>query len=122
MLAAQRKDLVLTTVRCEGRVVAKDLAAELELSEDTIRRDLREPAVEGLPHRVHDGAPPASPADVAARTTTTTGTGTGAEAGLARAEDALVRPGQIVAIDGGTTARRLPPELRAAGVDVRVAS
>ncbi|MET0839042.1 MAG: DeoR family transcriptional regulator, partial [Marmoricola sp.] len=42
MLAAQRKDLILATLRAEGRVVAKELAAELELSEDTIRRDLRE--------------------------------------------------------------------------------
>lgn len=85
MLAAQRKDLVLTTVRCEGRVVAKDLA-ELALSEDATRRDLRDLAVEGLPHRVHGGAP-----------TVEVVAGIGA-------------PGWGVA------------ELRAAGVDVRVAS
>ena len=47
MLAAQRKDLILTTLRDQGRVVAKDLAAELDLSEDTIRRDLRELAADG---------------------------------------------------------------------------
>ncbi len=115
MLAAQRKDLILTTLRAEGRVVAKDLAAELERSEDTIRRDLRELAADGLLHRVHGGALPASPAvaDFAARTTI----GTGATAQVARAAAALVRPGQTVAIDGGTTARelarRLPPDLRA---------
>ena len=62
VLAAQRKDLILSTLRSEGRVVAKDLAAELELSEDTIRRDLRELAADGLLHRVHGGALPASPA------------------------------------------------------------
>lgn len=115
MLAAQRKDLILSTLRSEGRVVAKDLAAELELSEDTIRRDLRELAAEGLLHRVHGGALPASPAvaDFGVRTTI----GAGAKAEVARAAAALVRPGQTVAIDGGTTARelarRLPPDLRA---------
>jgi DeoR/GlpR family transcriptional regulator of sugar metabolism len=115
VLAAQRKDLILSTLRAEGRVVAKDLAAELELSEDTIRRDLRELAAEGLLHRVHGGALPASPAvaDFAVRTTI----GTGAKAEVAAAAAALVRPGQTVAIDGGTTARelarRLPPDLRA---------
>ena len=62
MLAAQRKDLILATLRRDGRVVAKDLAAELDLSEDTIRRDLRELAAEGRLHRVHGGALPASPA------------------------------------------------------------
>ena len=62
MLAAQRKDLILATLRSEGRVVAKELAAQLDLSEDTIRRDLRELAADGLLHRVHGGALPASPA------------------------------------------------------------
>lgn len=115
VLAAQRKDLILSTLRAEGRVVAKDLAAELELSEDTIRRDLRELAAEGLLHRVHGGALPASPAvaDFAVRTTI----GTGAKTEVAAAAAALVRPGQTIAIDGGTTARelarRLPPDLRA---------
>ena len=43
MLAAQRKDLILTTLRevSGPRWWRKDLAAELDLSEDTIRRDLR---------------------------------------------------------------------------------
>ena len=115
MLAAQRKDLILTTLREQGRVVAKDLATELDLSEDTIRRDLRELAGEGLLHRVHGGALPASPAiaDFTARTAI----GGGAKADVARTAAALVRPGQTIAIDGGTTARelarRLPPDLRA---------
>lgn len=115
MLAAQRRELILATLRRDGRVVAKDLAADLELSEDTIRRDLRELATEGLLHRVHGGALPASPAvaDFAARSAI----GTEAKAEVARVAAGLVRPGQVVAVDGGTTARelvrRLPPDLRA---------
>lgn len=115
MLAAQRKDLILATLRADGRVVAKDLAAELDLSEDTIRRDLRELAAEGRLHRVHGGALPASPAvaDFAVRT----GISTGAKVEVGRLAAGLVRPGQTVAVDGGTTAlqlvRHLPADLAA---------
>ncbi|MEV7430762.1 MULTISPECIES: DeoR/GlpR family DNA-binding transcription regulator [unclassified Nocardioides] len=115
MLAAQRKDRILATLRAEGRVVAKELAAAWDLSEDTVRRDLRELAAEGLLHRVHGGALPASPAvaDFAARTSIATD----AKTEVARLAAALVRPGQTVAVDGGTTARQLarllPPDLRA---------
>lgn len=115
MLAAQRKDRILRHLRAEGRVVAKELAAAWDLSEDTIRRDLRELAADGLLHRVHGGALPASPAvaDFTARTSIATD----AKTDVARLAAALVRPGQTIAIDGGTTARELarllPPDLRA---------
>ena len=42
MLAAQRRDLLLDRLRTEGRLVAKDLATEFGVSEDSVRRDLRE--------------------------------------------------------------------------------
>src|SRR5882762_771728 len=70
MLAAQRRDLLLARLRADGRLIAKDLARELDLSEDSIRRDLRDLAAAGLCQRVYGGALPASPAigDYAART------------------------------------------------------
>jgi DeoR/GlpR family transcriptional regulator of sugar metabolism len=115
VLAAQRKDLILATLRSDGRVVAKELAAQLELSEDTIRRDLRELASDGLLHRVHGGALPASPA--VADFTVRTGIGQEAKLEVGRLAAGLVRPGQTIAVDGGTTAlqlaRHLPRELAA---------
>jgi DeoR/GlpR family transcriptional regulator of sugar metabolism len=115
VLAAQRKDLILATLRTEGRVVAKELAADLELSEDTIRRDLRELAADGHLHRVHGGALPASPA--VADFTVRTGIRQDAKVEVGRLAAGLVRPGQTVAVDGGTTAqqlvRHLPADLRA---------
>ena len=99
MLAAQRKDLILATLRTEGRVVAKELAAELELSEDTIRRDLRELAAEGRLHRVHGGALPASPA--VADFTVAPAVRQDAKAEVGRLAAGLVRPGQTVIVDGG---------------------
>src|SRR6188472_2722316 len=69
MLVAQRRDLLIDRLRREGRLVAKDLAAELGVTEDSVRRDLRELAAAGLCQRVYGGALPVSPAvvDYAAR-------------------------------------------------------
>lgn len=115
MLTSERKARILEVLRRDGRLVAKGFAQDLGLSEDTIRRDLRELAGDGLLQRVHGGALPASPAvaDFGAREQT----GSAAKQALGRAGARLIRPGQIVFLDGGTTnvqlARQLPPDLRA---------
>lgn len=102
MLAAARKDLLLERLRRDGRLVAKDLAAELDLSEDSVRRDLRELATEGLLTRVYGGALPASPAtaDYEARSHIATASKTRVAARAA----ALIEPRTTVILDGGTTA------------------
>jgi DeoR/GlpR family transcriptional regulator of sugar metabolism len=117
MLTAERKDLLLTRLARDGRLVAKTMAAELRTSEDTIRRDLRELAAEGRLQRVHGGALPSSPAvaNFAARQTI----GTDAKAAVARQAAALVQPGQTIVIDGGTTALHLVQAL-APGLDATV--
>lgn len=63
MLSAQRKDHLRQILRRDGRVVAKDVAADLGVSEDSIRRDLRELADAGELVRVYGGALPIPPAD-----------------------------------------------------------
>src|SRR3954454_3412690 len=62
MLAAERRDLLLSRLEADGKLVAKDVAAELGISEDSVRRDLRELAAAGLCQRVYGGALPVSPA------------------------------------------------------------
>ena len=115
MLASQRKKLLLDRLAAEGQLVAKSLALELGTSEDTIRRDLRELAAEGKLQRVHGGALPASAAmgDLQAREQVSVAD----KAALGRWGAALVQPGQVVILDGGTTAlqvaRHLAPGLRA---------
>ncbi|MFI9813855.1 DeoR/GlpR family DNA-binding transcription regulator [Saccharothrix variisporea] len=101
MLAAQRRDLLLERLRVDGRIVAKDLAAELGMSEDSIRRDLRELAAAGLCQRVYGGALPVSPA-IADYTTRQELETSGKERVAARAA-ALLEPGSTVILDGGTT-------------------
>ena len=115
MLTRQRKELLLKILREDGQIVAKTLSEKLGLSEDTIRRDLRELAKEGLLERVHGGALPASPAlgNFAQRQQISAD----CKPAIGRAAAAMVRPGQVVFIDGGTTAvqvaRHLPRDLRA---------
>jgi DeoR/GlpR family transcriptional regulator of sugar metabolism len=115
MLASQRKEHLLKILADTGQVIAKTVSKNLGLSEDTIRRDLRELASEGRLQRVHGGALPASPAvvDFAGRQQLASQ----AKIDLGRAAAKLVRPGQIVMLDGGTTtlqlARHLPQDLKA---------
>jgi DeoR/GlpR family transcriptional regulator of sugar metabolism len=115
VLTSHRRKHILETLRKTGAIVAKDLSAELDVSEDTIRRDLRELAAEGLLQRVHGGALPSSPAvgNFASRLNVATDE----KKSIGRAAAGMIRPGQVVILDGGTTAvqiaRHLPAELRA---------
>ena len=113
MLTQQRKQHILNRLQKEGQVVAKTLAQDLDLSEDTIRRDLRELAKEGLLQRVHGGALPASSAvaDLATRQNIAAE----GKRTIAKTAADMIQPGQIVILDGGTTtvqlARHLPKTL-----------
>jgi DeoR/GlpR family transcriptional regulator of sugar metabolism len=115
MLAAQRRDLLLERLNRDGRIIAKDLAAELGISEDSIRRDLRELAAAGLCQRVYGGALPVSPA--IADYTTRQHVEVPGKQRVAAAAAALIEPGSTVILDGGTTTlavvRAFPLDLRA---------
>ncbi len=115
MLTAERRQLILDILRREKKVLSSQLSATLKVSEDTIRRDLRELAESGLLQRVHGGALLASPA-IASYTDRQKQAPKEKEA-IARAAAKLVCPGQVIILDGGTTtlqvARHLPPDLQA---------
>jgi DeoR/GlpR family transcriptional regulator of sugar metabolism len=118
VLTDERRALILDRLRTHGRVLAADLTADLDVSADTIRRDLRELDEAGLLRRVHGGALPrhgdAAPFHTRARRAPE------AKASIARRAAALVRDGQVVVLDGGTTtlelARALPADLRARAI------
>ncbi|MEM6428703.1 MAG: DeoR/GlpR family DNA-binding transcription regulator [Deinococcota bacterium] len=115
MLTQQRRQLILERLEQDGQIVAKTLAHNLNLSEDTIRRDLRELAKEGLLQRVHGGALPASSATADIHTRGSIATSS--KRALARAASSMIQDGQIVILDGGTTtlqlAKCLPKTLHA---------
>ena len=102
MLRAQRRDWLVERLDRDGRLVAKDLAAELGIAEDSVRRDLREPAAAGLCQRVYGGALPVSPAvaDYATRGSVAPDS----KSRVAAAAVSLVRSGSTLLLDGGTTA------------------
>lgn len=117
MLPAERKRLILERIGQDGRVVAAELSQRFEVSEDTIRRDLRELASEGLLHRVHGGALPLPKAPIPASHEARVGQAPAAKAAIAEAVARLLRSGQVITIDGGTTplqvAEHLPHDFRA---------
>jgi DeoR/GlpR family transcriptional regulator of sugar metabolism len=106
---------MLERLRTDGQLNAKDLAAELGVSEDSVRRDLRELAAAGLCQRVYGGALPVSPAIVDYRARQTVAVPS--KARVARRAAGLVAPGATLILDGGTTtlalAQALPADLRA---------
>ncbi|AJB81828.1 MULTISPECIES: DeoR/GlpR family DNA-binding transcription regulator [Enterobacter] len=113
MLTSQRKQLILEKLEAEGQVQSTALSLFFSVSEDTIRRDLRELAAEGRLQRVHGGALPASSAiaPFAERQSVKMD----AKKRVARRGAQLISPGQVVIIDGGTTTSELitflPPDL-----------
>lgn len=115
MLTTQRKKLILSRLANDGQIIAKDLAREFGTSEDTIRRDLRELAQAGRLQRVHGGALPASAAvgDLQVRENVSPQE----KVALGRFGAAMIQQGQLVILDGGTTAiqvaRHIDPSLRA---------
>jgi DeoR/GlpR family transcriptional regulator of sugar metabolism len=112
MLTAERRQVILTRLERDGKVVASELVAALGVSEDTVRRDLRELAAGGHVQRVHGGALPPPPA--AASFAQRLHVAPEAKAHLAEAALPLLEGANVVLLDGGTTAlelaRRLPPD------------
>jgi DeoR/GlpR family transcriptional regulator of sugar metabolism len=115
VLAAERKDLLLARLRRDGKLVARDLAAELGLSEDSVRRDLRELAAAGLCQRVYGGALPVSPALGTEASRSAIAPDSKRLVGARAAE--LITQGSSVILGGGTTALEvvaaLPADLEA---------
>src|SRR4051812_16480429 len=115
MLTDERRALILDRLRSQGRVLAADLSTELDVSQDTIRRDLRDLDEARLLRRVHGGA---LPRDAGAQPfSERTRRAPAVKASIARRAAACARDGQVIVIDGGTTtlevARALSDDLRA---------
>ena len=113
MLTEQRRRQILDMLKRDGRAVAGELARLWGVSEDTIRRDMRDMASAGLLKRVHGGAlPVAAPLpELSVRR----GLATGEKRRLAAAAVQLIAPGQVIFLDGGTTTaeivRQIPPDM-----------
>ncbi|TCQ06862.1 DeoR family transcriptional regulator [Rhizobium sp. PP-F2F-G36] len=100
LLSRERQDAIRAELRQSGRVLAGDLARAFKVSEDTIRRDLREMAAAGLCERVYGGAlalPAEQPFSVR------TGISRGRKQMLAAAAVSCLKDGMTVFVDAGST-------------------
>jgi DeoR/GlpR family transcriptional regulator of sugar metabolism len=100
-LPEERQREILRRLNNHGRVVASELSTAFGVSEDSIRRDLRELATRGLCRRVYGGALLVSPdlPPVSLRRELQVET----KLLLARTAASLVRSGHTLLIDAGST-------------------
>jgi len=115
MLTDERKNKILERLASKGKVLSSDLTQRLGVSEDTIRRDLKDLADAGLLKRVHGGALPVG--QVPFQYDKREKIAVGEKLAIAQAAATYIKNGQIIFIDGGTTtaqiARFLPGDLKA---------
>jgi DeoR/GlpR family transcriptional regulator of sugar metabolism len=112
MLASQRRQRIAEELERNGAVKVTDLAAALEVSEMTVRRDLERMQEAGLLVKVHGGAVPIGRRAEEPGFDAKLGRAMAQKAAIAELAVGLVSPGSSVALSAGTTtwslARLLP--------------
>jgi len=101
LFPVERRDRILSLLKQEGKVVALDLARRLNVSIDTVRRDLDYLALAGTIRRVHGGALPAAPMPMPVGRRSEEDTQ--AKQQLGKRAVQLIRPGSLVLFDSGST-------------------
>ncbi len=115
MLKKERQAYILHQVNLHNKVLSSSLCTEINVSEDTIRRDLLELAEEGKVIKVHGGALSHSFNQVSFSSNGVYSQNK--KQTIARKAIALIDNGMFILTSGGTTilemARSLPPQLKA---------
>ncbi len=114
MLKEERQHAILNEVELHNRVLLTDLADKLDVSIDTVRRDVKELDAESLLVKVHGGAVSLGFANHSP--TRSNVYALDKKITIANKAKALIRENSVVLIDGGTTclelARLLPANLK----------
>ncbi|MYN16697.1 DeoR family transcriptional regulator [Rugamonas sp. FT107W] len=103
LLLQERHDLILKQLQADGRVIASMLAQNLNVTEDTIRRDLRDLAAAGLCQKVYGGAVRIAAAPESGTLTQRLGREQSGKSRLATAAATLVKPGSVIFLDAGSS-------------------
>jgi len=115
MLKEERQQKILQILNDELKVIASDLSKRLSVSEDTIRRDLKELDTQGLVKRVHSGALRVGPPVV--DFSTRQSISNEVKINLALKAVDFIKDNMVLLIDGGTTnlhlVNHLPLSLKA---------
>lgn len=114
MLKEERQQEILALIAEEQKVIASDLSLRFDVSEDTIRRDLKELDQKGLVRRVHSGAlkigPPVTEFSYRKNVANDL------KENLAKKAFPFIKENSVIIIDGGTTnlqfALHLPLDFR----------
>ena len=113
MLAKERQDQIFKMLRKNGAVTASKLVAQFDVSLETVRRDLLEMERQGRLTRVHGGAVTKSDMkpffDLDKRNTEYYGE----KKSLSRKATDFIREGDVIAVDGGSTAIPFAEALKA---------
>lgn len=121
MLKKERQAHILQQINIHNKVLSSDLGMQLNVSEDTIRRDLQELAEEGKLIKVHGGALAKSfHVTIEAKQVYAVQE----KQMIARKTLSLIKDGMLIVISGGTTIRELvkilPPDLNVTFVTTNV--
>lgn len=115
MLREERLQVILKMLDTDQRVSSNRLAEILNVSDDTIRRDLNELAENGLLKKVHGGAIPKSPSPY--KLTERINILHEEKIILAQKAQQFFKNGQVIILDNGSTnmevARLMSPDLKA---------
>lgn len=119
MLKKERQSFILRQVNLHNKVLSVDLSQQMDVSEDTIRRDLNEMAEQGKLIKVHGGALSKSfHLSIASDNVYALNS----KKHIAMKACRLIKDGMFVLTTGGTTiielAKALPPELSATFITV----
>lgn len=105
MLKKERQIYILERVNKEGRAITNDLTKELDVAEDTIRKDFQELAAKGLVRRIHGGVLRIESSVLHYNERLTSNIS--AKVRLAERALELVLDKHVLYIDGGTTNQKL---------------
>ena len=113
MLNEERRRAIIEVLDREGRVLVTDMARKFDTSQVTIRKDLEVLHAHGLVHRTHGGALPAREGALEDPTLREKEKLHRKEKlHIASAAAALVKEGQVVILDSGTTTTAIARALR----------
>ncbi len=113
MLPAERRGVILKALNSGGAVRVADLAAELEVSEMTVRRDLDNLDAQELLLKVHGGAVARHNRGDEPHSSVKAGQQRAEKAAIAAAAADTVEDGMTIAIGAGTTTTELARRLHA---------
>jgi DeoR/GlpR family transcriptional regulator of sugar metabolism len=113
MIQNQREDVILREVRLHNKVLLPDLAAALDVSVDTVRRDVKKLHQKGQLKKIHGGAVSIGFSEEQSRQVYALDY----KIQIAEKAQKLIQENSVILISGGTTnvelARILPQKLRA---------